>query len=177
MGPTFWATCRGGADPPAAGGWGPGGGDLGEFTFGKRWGVFMASSTRFAHGPLLSLQGSVAGSSRRVRAQTGHRASGGAQNQLQRRIGRPKETAPGSVLGATETVKQDESNLERLRCMDGEGAVKEVLRAKREIDEQCQRRVFCAVTVGCGETKKMTTAQVLEYVAGQASRARRHSQR
>ena len=38
-------------------------------------------------------------SSRRVRAQTGHRASGSAQNQLQRRIGRPKETAPGSVLG------------------------------------------------------------------------------
>ena len=93
-------------------------------------------------------------SSRRVRAQTGHRASGSAQNQLQRRIGRPKETAPGSVLGATETVKQDEPNLERLRCMDGEGAVKEVLRAKREIDEQCQRRVLCAVAVGCGETKK-----------------------
>jgi len=47
----------------------------------------------------MSLNGSVSGSSRRVRAQTGHRAIGSAQNQLQRRIGRPKETAPGSVLG------------------------------------------------------------------------------
>ena len=34
----FEAGRGGGADPPAAGGWGPGGGDLGEFTFGKRWG-------------------------------------------------------------------------------------------------------------------------------------------
>ena len=45
---------------------GPGGGDLGEFTFGKRWGfssnLFRCLVTRCAHGPLLSLNGSVAGS-------------------------------------------------------------------------------------------------------------------
>ena len=65
------------------------------------------SSLRFDHfvlstaadGHTMSLDGSVSGSSRRVRAQTGHRASGGAQNQFQRRIGRPRETTPGSVLG------------------------------------------------------------------------------
>ncbi len=44
------------------------GGDLGEFTCGKRWasvGVCVSNdirpSSRFAHGPLLSLKGSVAG--------------------------------------------------------------------------------------------------------------------
>ena len=42
----------------------------------------------------------MAGSSRRVRAQTGHRAIEGAQNQLKRRIGWPKETAPGLSWGA-----------------------------------------------------------------------------
>ena len=53
----------------AVGGWEPGGGDLGEFTCGKRWGfrrVFALATTvhlKFAslHGPLLSLKGSVAG--------------------------------------------------------------------------------------------------------------------
>ena len=47
----------------------PGGGDLGEFTCGKRWGfvgvcVSNNVQSQFAslHGPLLSLKGSVAGS-------------------------------------------------------------------------------------------------------------------
>ena len=83
---------------------GPGGGDLGEFTFGKRWGFkggsYLLIFPRFANGPSRSHKGSVAGSSRRVRAQTGHRAIEGAQNQLKRRIGWPKETAPGLSWGA-----------------------------------------------------------------------------
>ena len=56
-----------GADSPAAGGLGPGGGDLGEFTLGKRWGflgrvfsVILKSHALTA--PLLSTSAQWAGS-------------------------------------------------------------------------------------------------------------------
>ena len=48
---------------PAAGGLGPGGGDLGEFTLGKRWGFLaefsLSASSRCAHGPSLEHKCSV----------------------------------------------------------------------------------------------------------------------
>ena len=54
---------------PAAGGPGRWEGTLGESTYGRRWvseavlvTVLSVSPSRFAHGPLLSLKGSVAGS-------------------------------------------------------------------------------------------------------------------
>ena len=70
MGPKSNNQWRGGWRQ-AAGGWEPGGGDLGEFTCGKRWGFLsvLALATTDAEpqvasltAPLLSLKGSVAGS-------------------------------------------------------------------------------------------------------------------